>query len=141
MRKDISLDLCGNQACTMKLRYQRVLCYGHDEMLQYTRERILEREFLVERCGKLEALTEILARGPLDLLLLCQSVPDAECEEVIQRVREESPEVKVLVLHEATPGFCSLHSDATMESLEGPPALLHEIHVLLGIAATQNAAL
>jgi DNA-binding NtrC family response regulator len=108
-------------------------------MLQYTRERILDREFLVERCDTVAGLIEILARGPLDLVLLCQSVPDAECEEVIQRVREESPEVKVLVLHEATPGSCSLHSDATMDSLGGPPALLHEIHALLGIAAAQSA--
>jgi hypothetical protein len=48
--------------------------------------------------------------------------------------------VKVLVLHETTPGSCSLHSDATMESLEGPPALLHEIYALLGIAAAKTAA-
>jgi hypothetical protein len=27
-----------------------------------------------------------------------------------------------------------------MESLEGPPALLHEIHVLLEIAAAESAA-
>jgi hypothetical protein len=47
--------------------------------------------------------------------------------------------VKVLVLHESFPGICSVHSDATMESLEGPPALLHEIHALLGMRATENA--
>ena len=122
----------------MMVRFPRVLCYGHDEMLLYTRERILDREFFVERCNRLEGLTEILARGPLDLLLLCQSVPDAECEEVIDRARAESPDVKVLILHEAYPGSCSLRSDATMESLEGPPALLHEIHALLGIAVAQN---
>ena len=108
-------------------------------MLLYTRKRILDREFLVERCSELAGLAEILARGPLDLVLLCQSVPDAECEEVIERARAESPEVKVLVLHETMPGSCALHSDATMESLEGPPALLHEIHALLGLAAAQNA--
>jgi hypothetical protein len=27
-----------------------------------------------------------------------------------------------------------------MDSLEGPPALLHEIHLLLEIAATESAA-
>ena len=108
-------------------------------MLLYTRERILDREFLVERCNTLAGLRQVLSRGPLDLLLLCQSVPDAECEEVIERVRAESPEVKVLVLHEAYPGACSVHSDATMESLEGPPALLHEIYLLLGMPRAENA--
>jgi hypothetical protein len=108
-------------------------------MLLFTRKLILDKEFVVESCSKLVALTEILDRGPLDLILLCQSVPDEECEEVIERARVASPAVKVLVLHETTPGSCSLHSDATMDSLEGPPALLQEIHALLGIAA-QNAA-
>ena len=124
----------------MTSRHLRVLCYGHDELLLYTRKRILDGEFHVEGCRDLAGLTEVLSRGPVDLVLLCQSVPDAECEEVIERVRAESPKVKVLVLHESISGSCSSHSDATMENLEGPPALLHEIHVLLGIAAAHNAA-
>jgi hypothetical protein len=117
----------------------RLLCYGHDEMLLYTRKLILDKEFVVERCSKVMELTEILARGPLDLILMCQSVPDAECEEVIERARAASPAVKTLLLQENSEGSCSWHSDATMEGLEGPPALLHEIHALLGIAAAQNA--
>jgi hypothetical protein len=109
-------------------------------MLLYTRKLILDKEFVVERCSKVMELTEILARGPLDLILMCQSVPDAECEEVIERARAASPAVKTLLLQENSKGSCSLHSDARMEGLEGPPALLHEIHALLGTAAAQNAA-
>lgn len=123
----------------MASHHPRLLCYGHDEMLLYTRERILEREFLVERCNTLAGVMAVLSRGPLDLVLVCQSVPEAECEAVIEQVRAQSPEVKVLVLHEAYPGVCSVQSDATMEALEGPPALLHEIYTLLGNAAGQNA--
>jgi DNA-binding NtrC family response regulator len=124
----------------MTSTHPRVLCYGHDELLLYTRQRILDSEFQVEGCRDLAGLMEVLSRGPLDLVLLCQSVPDEECEEAIQRVRAESPKVKVLVLHESLPGACSAHSDATMENLEGPPALLHEIYLLLGIAAARNGA-
>jgi DNA-binding NtrC family response regulator len=119
----------------MASRNLRLLCYGHDEMLLFTRKLILDREFSVEICDELTQLPEVLARGPVDLVLLCQSVPDAECEEVIERVRAESPEVKVLVLHETIPGSCSLHSDATIANLGGPPALLQEIHALLGSVA------
>lgn len=108
-------------------------------MLLYTRERILDGEFLVERCDDIACLTEILSRGPLDLLLLCQSVPDAECEEVIEMARAASPEVKVLVLQAGHLGPCSVHSDAAMENLGGPPALLHEIYALLGMASGQKA--
>jgi hypothetical protein len=53
-------------------------------MLLYTRKRILDREFGVESCDALAELTEILSRAPLDLVLICRSVPDAECEEVIE---------------------------------------------------------
>lgn len=107
-------------------------------MLRYTRKLILESEFLAEECGTPAGLAEVLARGPVDLILICQSVPDAECDEVVERVRAESPEVKVLVLQESIPGVCSEHSDATMENLEGPPALLHKIHALLGVTDAQN---
>ncbi len=122
----------------MEARGLRVLCYGHDEMLLYTRKLILDKEFDVERCSKLAELNGILARGPLDLILMCQSVPDAECEEVIERARAASPAVKVLLLHENSEGSCSVHSDTTMEGLDGPLALLHEIHALLGLRATQG---
>jgi DNA-binding NtrC family response regulator len=109
-------------------------------MLLFTRKRILDKEFHVERCESIPCLREVLSRGLLDLVLICQSVPDAECEEIIEMVHEASPETKVLVMQASPSGSCSLHSDATMENLEGPPALLHEIHELLGIAAAKNAA-
>ena len=107
-------------------------------MLLYTRKLILEGEFSVERCEEPSGLEEVLSRGPVDLVLVCHSVPQEECEAVIEKVRAESPAAKVLVLHEAPGGACSAHSDATMDNLEGPPALLHEIHALLGMAAGQN---
>jgi DNA-binding response OmpR family regulator len=117
-----------------------LLSYGHDEMLLFTRKRILEREYWVATCDRLCDLEEVLAKGPFQLALLCQSVPDAECKEVIRRVRAAWPEVKVLVLRESMVGVCSMRSDHTMDSLEGPPALLHEIRVLLEIAAAESAA-
>jgi hypothetical protein len=124
---------------TMASQRPRVLCYGHEEMLLYTRKRILEQEFLVDRCEDVTCLEEKLSRGPLDLLLLCQSVPEAECVEVINLVRAASPEVKVLVLEAGLSGSCSLQSDAAMGMMDGPPALLDKIHALLGIAPPGDA--
>jgi DNA-binding NtrC family response regulator len=118
----------------------RLLSYGHDEMLLFTRKRILEREYWVETCDSLCDLEEVLAKGPFQLALLCQSVPDAECQDVTQRLRAAWPEIKVLVLRESIVGVRTTRSDRTMESLEGPPALLREIHLLLEIAATERAA-
>jgi hypothetical protein len=110
-------------------------------MLLYTRKLILDREFVAERCNTLAGLTEILSRGHLDLVVICQSVRDAECEEVIEMVRAASPEVKVLVMQAGHPASCSVQSDAAMENLEGPPALLEEIRGILGIVAPQSTHL
>ena len=118
----------------------RLLSYGHDEMLLFTRKRILEREYWVETCDSLCDLEEVLAKGPFQLALLCQSVPDAECQEVMQRLRAAWPEIKILVLRESIVGVRTTRSERTMDSLEGPTALLHEIHVLLEIAVAESAA-
>jgi hypothetical protein len=118
----------------------RLVCYGHDDMLLFTRQRILAREYAVQTCSSLARLGEVLVQGPVQLVVLCQSVPDWECDEVIELSRAAWPEVKVLALHEAVLGECSTHSDGTIASLEGPPALLHEVHALLQIAALENAA-
>lgn len=117
----------------------RLLCYGHDDMLQFTRKKILEREFVVEMCARISELDAILAKGRIDIAVLCHSVPDTECQEVMHRLREHSPGVKVLVLYESMPDLCSRHSDEAMENLEGPSHLLHKLHELMDEAAHDKA--
>jgi hypothetical protein len=109
----------------------RLLCYGHDDLLLFTRCKILERDFFVESCSQISALEPILARGPIDIAVLCHSVPDAECQEVTHLLRQHSPAVKVLVLYESVPEVCTEESDKTMESLEGPSTLLKDVHALM----------
>lgn len=125
----------------MPISSTRVLCYGHDPMLLLTRRWILEKEFCVENCSSLSQLAEMLGQGQVDLVLVCQSVPDSECDEVIELARSAWPAVKTLVLQESAHGVCSTHSDMAMENLGGPPVLLQEIHTLLGMATAQNAML
>jgi hypothetical protein len=125
----------------MKSRGLRVLCYGHDDMLLFTREKILESHFSTQTCGSLARLGEMLVKGPVHLVVVCQSVPDWECDAVIDLSRAAWPEVKILALHEGVQGECTVHSDTTMENLEGPPALLHKVHTALGMASAGNVAL
>jgi DNA-binding response OmpR family regulator len=113
----------------------RLLCYGHDELLLYTRKKILEQEFSVETCTHISELPPILARGPVEVAVLCHSVPDDECHEVLLRVRKHSPAVKVLVLYESTPEICTEQSDKIMESLDGPATLLNDVRALMEEAA------
>jgi len=124
----------------METRSLRLLCYGHDDLLLFTRKCILDEEFSVEICKGLASLGELLAEGAVHVVVLCHSVPEAECEEVIEMSRAAWPGVKILTLQEGELGDCGLHSDKTMECLAGPPALLRQIHALLGIRAAQHAA-
>lgn len=123
----------------MEFGRPRLICYGHDDMLLYTRKCILEREFAVEICCSVVRLGEVLAQGPVLVVVLCHSVPDWECEEAIELSRAAWPGVKILTLQEGVTGECTLHADRTMESLEGPPVLLHKVHSMLGVGPA-NAA-
>jgi hypothetical protein len=123
----------------MAIRAPLLLCYGHDSMLLYTRKCILEREYRVKVCTGLVRLGEILAQAPVHAVVVCHSVPEAECAEVIELSRAAWPQVKILVLREGLQGQCSLHSDGTMENLDGPPALLFKIQSML-TASTDNPA-
>ena len=109
-------------------------------MLLYTRKLILEGEFSVEICSGLPRLGELLVQDPVHVVVLCHSVPESECKEVIEMSRAAWPGVKILTLQESELGDCAAHSDKTMECLDGPPALLHEIHALLRTTAAQSAA-
>src|ERR1700747_2018487 len=98
----------------------RLICYGHDNMLLYTRKCILDGDFSVEICSGLSRLGECLREGPVRAMVVCHSVPDQECEAAMEMARVAWPGVKILALREGDHGECSLHSDKTMESLEGP---------------------
>jgi hypothetical protein len=108
-------------------------------MLLYTRKCILQSDFSVEICTGLARLGECLRQGPVRVVVICHSVPDQECEAVIEMARATWPGIKILTLREGVEETCSLHADKTMESLEGPPALLYKVHSLLGTAAAGNA--
>lgn len=116
----------------------RLICYGHDDMLLYTRKCILSRDFSVEICSGLARLGECLREGPVRVVVICHSVPDQECAVAIEMSRAAWPGIKILTLREGDQGLCSLHADISMENLEGPPALLFKVHSMLGGVSAES---
>jgi hypothetical protein len=72
-------------------------------------------------------------------VVLCHSISDQECDEVIALSRAAWPGVKTLALQEGIPGECSIHADQTMENLEGPPVLLYKVRSMLGVGPADAA--
>ncbi len=126
------------QGRVTSIRRPRLLSYGHDKMLLYTRKHLLKGEFSVETCVNLAGLSEVLSRGPVEIAVICHSVPAQECEDGIEMVRSAFPGVKVLVLEESVPDVCSRESDAAMDCMEGPRALIAKVHALLRMAPIET---
>lgn len=122
----------------MESRRPRLLCYGHDDMLLYTRKCILESDFSVEICTGLTRLGECLRAGPVRVVVICHSVSDQECKAAIEMARAAWPGIKILTLREGDHEECSLHADKSMDHLDGPPALLYKVHSLLGTASADK---
>jgi hypothetical protein len=115
----------------MPSRLTRVLCYGQDRVLQLTRRWILEREFSVTLCENLWELAHAMQEGPVNALLVCDSVPAQQAREAARLLRAGYPAAKLVRLEPSRAQACDLPADARIAGLDGPPALLRQLHTLL----------
>ena len=76
----------------------RILCLGHDPLLNRTRRLILEPRFQVRLANTLAEATALLASEPCDLVLLCYSLTDDECGAMVEFIHKLTAETKILVL-------------------------------------------
>lgn len=76
----------------------KLLCTGHDPLLLETRKWMLEKEFEVETADTIEATLKSLDSRAFDLLLLCHSLTDHECEVICAAVFSRTPTARVLQL-------------------------------------------
>jgi hypothetical protein len=111
-----------------------VVCYSGDSRLVETRKMVFERAgFRTAVATDPSELEAILRQGPVGVLVLCHSLPDAECERADRFVHENYPRTRVLLLNS---GFsnCSLRPpDQDYDSLRGPEGLLSTVSSLFWV--------
>jgi DNA-binding response OmpR family regulator len=90
--------------------HSQILVVSRDQMLLQTRRLILGTYFEVEAAGRLSEAGSILAKRDFDLIVLCDTLSDSECQQIAQMVRDQRPQPKLL-------------------SLLGPGTKEHERHV------------
>jgi DNA-binding response OmpR family regulator len=112
--------------------HSQILVVSRDQMLLQTRRLILGTYFEVEAAGRISEAGSILAKRDFDLIVLCDTLSDSECQQVAQMVRDQRPQPTLLsILGPGTKG----HDRAVGRKLElagGPLQLLKECAEALG---------
>jgi len=76
--------------------HSQILVVSRDQMLLQTRRLILGTYFDVEAAGRISEAGSILAKRDFDLIVLCDTLSDAECQQIAQMVREQRPQPTLL---------------------------------------------
>ncbi len=112
--------------------HSQILVVSRDQMLLQTRRLILGTYFEVEAAGRISEAGSILAKRDFDLIVLCDTLSDSECQQVAQMVRDQRPQPTLLsILGPGTKG----HDRAVGRPLAlagGPLQLLKECAEALG---------
>jgi hypothetical protein len=111
----------------------QVLVVSRDAMLLQTRQLILGAFFRVQTAGRIREAEALLVTRAFDLVILCYTLTEAECREVIQLADELKHRPRILMLTRA--GFSSPEpgpDDATM-SESGSYFLLKRSAEMLGV--------
>jgi hypothetical protein len=108
-----------------------ILCIGHDETLLKTRQWILERQFRVEVVNDLTGLALLVRRHRFDLVIFCQTLSFAECQQAINVLQAHAPEFKVLNLVTSAQSVERSSFGHSFDPSNGPRAFLACVATIL----------
>ena len=113
--------------------HSQILVVSRDQMLLQTRRLILGTYFEVEGAGRISEAGSILSKRDFDLIVLCDTLTNAECQQIANMVRDQHPEPTLLSL--LGPG-AKEHERAIGRKValkSGPLELLKECATVLGV--------
>lgn len=109
-----------------------ILIVGKDEMLLRTRQMILGTHFQVETAGRVSHAAGLLAGRRFDLLVLCYSLTDEECRQVVQIARNHPPQPEILEIIMLGRPCAAVGIQEELNSEDGPYALLQKAADMVG---------
>lgn len=112
----------------------RLLCMGHDPLLNRTRKLIFEKCFDVTLASALEEAVSLLAEQRFDLVLLCYSLTDEECRWAVECIHGFPHPPRILVLTQGGDRLLLGPHDERFAST-GPADLLQKAASMAGIAS------
>jgi len=105
-----------------------VLVFGRDYQLVHTRSLILEKAgFHVRTASSLPDIHQLLSEPSMDIMLLCHSLSNQECNEALSITHERWPRIQTIALISGSSGCGSDSADVVMESTEGPAKLISAV--------------
>ena len=119
----------------------RVLFVSRDQMLLQTRMLILGAFFQVEGAGRVKEAEILISKYRFDLIVLCYSLSEEECQQVHSVVEQQDPPPKILLLSAAGSKPALGESDRAMMCEAGPYHLLKKSAELLGVDLRVKAKL
>jgi len=76
--------------------HAQILVVSRDRMLLQTRRLILGTYFDVEAAGRMSEAGSLLAERDFDLIVLCDTLSEAECRQIADMVRDQRPSPTLL---------------------------------------------
>ena len=110
-----------------------VLVFSRDQLLLETRQLILKAFFHVRGAGTIGDTEALLAMHPFDLIILCSSLSEQECDRVFELAECQKPRPQILIL---SPPGCNpprFAADHVLMTESGPYQLLKRSAEILGV--------
>lgn len=113
-----------------------ILIFGHDAILLETRRLILKKAgFQVWIVTEATEAVQVLVREPIDIFILCQSLPLDECVPILKTAHTLRPDMENLVLGGETLGFLADKHDTFLTTFLDPGALIALIQNKINVQA------
>lgn len=120
---------------------QQILVVSRDAMLLQTRQLILGTFFSVKGAGRIREAEELLSNQSFELIILCYTLTEMECEHMIELAKGQQRRPRILLLTPTgIPAPDTWPADAVM-SEAGPYYLLKKSAELLGVDIREKARL
>jgi hypothetical protein len=111
--------------------HAQILVVSRDQLLLQTRRLILGTYFQVESAGRISEAGSILSKHDFDIVVLCDTLSESDCRQIMEMVRNQKPEPTVLSL--LGPGNRHSGSSVASKVVDGAPLqLLKECAEVLG---------